>query len=463
MVDCICVPVFQQDSIHPEMFWKVAGFAGSAGQVLLVDRSAGPQLLVGFGPLSAVTNGVIREAAAAAGAALHHLETISWDLQSVPPLPINSDELVKSLAEGSVLGSHQPRGGAQPTWALPPGAAADPWFLGQKIAEAVILVRDLVNSPPNILGPSAFARRCMEVGENSGLQVTVRNRADCEQLGLGGLLAIGRGSAEQPVLIELSRQCERGRPALSLVGKGVTFDSGGLSLKSPEGMIGMKHDMAGAATVLGAMSLLRDVAPDLPVRGFLAVVENMPGPNSARPGDVVTTRNGLTVEILNTDFEGRVILADALALASEESPRAIIDIATLTHAAVNALGERTAALFGNDPALSARIVAASGAADEPIWPLPTPPYLRTQLLSDIADLKNYPGVPTARALTAAMFLSEFVPEEIPWAHLDIAGPAWAHEPYGLTPRGGTGFAVRLLTELFQQSTVPEEINPLGDR
>ncbi len=444
----MCQPVFEVAPEDCDALSRAGNFSGKPGQVLLVTSSGLPTLLVGIGAEDQVSAATIRDSAAAAATHLKHLGSIGWDLRAIRALPLSRETVTRALAEGSSLGGRRSGSDQQPVWRRPDCAPDDAWQLGRRVADAVTLARDLVNCPPNILNPSEFARRCVDAAHHAGLEVTVRRRAECEQLGLGGILAIGQGSSEEPLLIELSHKISGERPALSLVGKGVTFDSGGLSLKSPEGMIGMKHDMAGAATVLAAMTVLPHIAPGLPVKAFLPVVENMPGPRSARPGDVVTMRNGRTVEILNTDFEGRVILADALALAAEESPSSIIDVATLTHAAVNALGDRTAALLGNDAALKDSILTAADASNEPVWPLPMPAYLRSQLLSDIADLKNYPGVPSARALTAAMFLSEFVPEGIPWAHLDIAGPAWADTPYGVTPTGGTGFGVRLLTELF---------------
>jgi len=196
------------------------------------------------------------------------------------------------------------------------------------------------------------------------------------------------------------------------------------------------------------MSLLSRVAPNLHVTALLPMVENMPGPYSTRPGDVVTMRSGKSVEILNTDFEGRLILGDALAFASEKSPAAIIDLASLTYAAIHALGERTAAIFGNDTDLLSLLSEAAHTSGERVWHMPLPSYLHYQIESTTADIKNFPGVTTARSSTAALFLQEFVPDGQPWAHLDIAGPAWADDDYELTTVGGTGFGVRLLGEVF---------------
>lgn len=450
--DCICVPVFGPGSVDRPRLWQAAGFAGEPGQDLFAGEYSAPVLLVGFGSRERLTLDTVRDVAALAGKRLGHLDSVGWDFEAFSGLPLDAGSVVRALAEGSALGAYRPGSGQRPatSWQEPVGAAGGFWQLGLAVAAAVTLVRDLVNCPPNLLPPAAFAQRCREAAQECSLEIVVSGESDLHELGMGGLLAIGQGSPERPLLVEITHRGDGGPPALGLVGKGVTFDSGGLSLKPADGMIGMKHDMAGAATVLGAMTLLPALAPNLHVKAYLPVAENLPGPGAARPGDVVTMRNGRTVEILNTDFEGRVILADALSLAAEQSPAAMIDVATLTHAAVNALGDRTAALLGNSPELMDLVASAARAAGEPVWPLPMPGYLREQLLSDVADYKNFPGVPAARALTAALFLAEFVPKHIPWVHLDIAGPAWADTAYGLTSPGGTGYGVRLLAEIFTQ-------------
>jgi leucyl aminopeptidase len=320
--------------------------------------------------------------------------------------------------------------------------------LGRLIARAVLAARDLVNEPANVLTPSFFLDRCRTLASTSDLKVTVLEERELREGGFGGIVAVGKGSVEGPLLIRLDHEGAGGPVDLSLVGKGVTFDSGGLSLKGPDAMINMKSDMSGAATVMTAMTLLHRIAPRLHVTAFLPVVENMPGPHCTRPGDVITMRTGKTVEILNTDFEGRLILGDALAFASEESPAALVDLATLTAAAIHALGERTAALFGNNAELLAQLNDAASTSGERVWQMPLPSYMHSQIESEIADIKNFPGTATGRSSTAALFLQEFVPHGQPWGHVDIAGPAWADEEYELTSFGGTGFGVRLLVELF---------------
>jgi leucyl aminopeptidase len=234
---------------------------------------------------------------------------------------------------------------------------------------------------------------------------------------------------------------------LCLVGKGVTFDSGGLSAKNAAGLIGMQLDMAAVASIAYAMALLPTVAPSLNVRAYCPLVENMPGPYSTRPGDIVTARNGLTIEILDTDFEGRVILADGLAFAAEQHPRHLIDMATLTYGAPNSVGPRMSALFGNGDVMGL-VEQAAAASGEPVWRLPMLEYLMPTIRSRAADVKNFPYEQRARASTAAMFLREFVPTGTSWAHLDMGGPAWADDPYEVNPVGATGYGVRMLLEIF---------------
>jgi leucyl aminopeptidase len=239
------------------------------------------------------------------------------------------------------------------------------------------------------------------------------------------------------------------------VGKGITFDSGGLSLKTGEGMIGMKGDMGGAAAVLGTFRALAALGARVRVLGFVPLTDNMTGPDATRVGDVLTIRNGTTVEVLNTDAEGRLILADGLSLASEAAPDAIVDLATLTGACMVALGDRTAGLMGNHRGWIDQVRAAADGVGEPVWPLPLPGYLRGKLDSDVADLKNITQGRWAGALSAGVFLQEFVGEGIPWAHLDIAGPSDASDVDGEIVKGGTGFGIRTLVELLSTWTKPK--------
>jgi leucyl aminopeptidase len=325
------------------------------------------------------------------------------------------------------------------------------------VAEAVCFARDLVNLPGGELTSPRLARLGAERAEAAGLQAEVLDETAIEELGLGGLLAVNKGSVHPPRLLKLTYEpaaddaeapAEAGAAAetVALVGKGITFDSGGLSLKPAEAMEGMKMDMAGAAAVIAAMCALPALEAPVRVVSFTPMTDNMTGGDAQRPGDVYTARNGTTVEVLNTDAEGRLILGDALALAAEEEPAAIVDLATLTGACMVALGERIAGLLSNDDDLAERVSAAAAGAGERVWRLPLPADYRKQLDSDVADLKNI-GTRYGGTLTAGLFLKEFV-KDTPWVHLDIAGPAYAKEPDGVNPKGGTGFGVRTLTRLL---------------
>jgi leucyl aminopeptidase len=451
--DCRCIGVFEDQYPLDEAkakLWNAANFSGKLGETLLLEGAAAPVLLTGLGTRTDATAITVRLAGAAAGRRLRHLDAADCELGEVAIPSLSSETIRQAAAEGVYLGSYaylKLKSNPRATTHWKPTKTSDGWELGDDVAHAVMTARDLVNDPANVLTPSGFAERCNALASMSDLAITVLEEKELQDGGFGGILAVGKGSVERPLLIQLDTKPE-GKIELYLVGKGVTFDSGGLSLKGPDAMIGMKHDMSGAAAVAAAMSLLSRVAPNLRVTALLPMVENMPGPYSTRPGDVVTMRSGKTVEILNTDFEGRLILGDALAFASEASPAAIIDLASLTYAAIHALGERTAALFGNDADLLSLLNEAASTAGENVWQMPLPGYLHSQIESTIADIKNFPGATTARSSTAALFLQEFVPNGQPWAHLDIAGPAWAEKDYELTTAGGTGFGVRMLVEVF---------------
>ncbi|WP_418058822.1 M17 family metallopeptidase [Pimelobacter simplex] len=322
------------------------------------------------------------------------------------------------------------------------------------VSRAVRLTRRIVDARANQCPPPRFAEIAEAVARTHGLGYRLSGPDRLRDLGMGGILAIGAGSTEPALMVEL--WSTPGRPpgdtpapgSVALIGKGVTFDSGGLSLKPPAAQVGMHTDKAGAATVLGALSALAALDVPVPVHAVLPVVENLPGPGAVRPGDVVTTRNGLGVEIVDTDFEGRVIMADALAWAAEHRPRAVLDIATLTYQATIALGPSIGALIARDRALGAQVLAAAERSGEPLWGLPWAPRYSDQVRSSApgATVRNHPGTDTGRALTAALFLGAFVPEDLPWVHLDVAGPAVGGS--GADGRA-TGFGVRTLVELLR--------------
>lgn len=312
--------------------------------------------------------------------------------------------------------------------------------------DAVNFARELVSEPANVLSPEAFARRCEELRE-FGIEVEIFDRAALERLGMGALLAVGQGSARPPFMVVMRwKGAESGAP-LALIGKGVCFDSGGISIKPAQGMEQMKWDMAGAAAVVGAMRALAVRNARADVVGAIGLVENMPSGTAQRPGDVVRTYAGKTVEVINTDAEGRLVLADVIAYVCERfAPKAVVDLATLTGAIIVALGHEKAGLFANDDGLAADLLAAGEDVGEPLWRMPLGKEYEKQMRSEIADLKNVGRGREGGAIAGAVFVQQFVGER-PWAHLDIAGVAWAERDRLLVRKGATGFGVRLLDRL----------------
>ncbi len=338
---------------------------------------------------------------------------------------------------------------------------------GARIAESVAFARDLVNEPPTSLNPGVLADSIVDrfAGVDTvHVEVWDEDRIVAERL--GGLLGVARGSSRPPRLVRMEYrpddpvEVDGHVPHLALVGKGITFDSGGLSLKSASGMETMKTDMAGAAAVAGAIDAASALGARLPITAFAPLTENMPGGSATKPGDVLTTRNGKTIEVLNTDAEGRLVLADGLSLASELAPDAIVDLATLTGAAVVALGKEVAARLGNDERLGRLVGEAGARAGEHSWPLPMPDDYRGHIDSEIADMRNTGRAGQAGAIVAALLLREFV-GGVPWVHLDIAGPARAEDSSRYMVKGGTGFGVRTLTALVTSDEAVRALATLG--
>ncbi|GMA31501.1 leucyl aminopeptidase [Litorihabitans aurantiacus] len=323
------------------------------------------------------------------------------------------------------------------------------------VARAVTSVRDLVNASPSDLTPAVFADEARTAVGSAKVKVSVADMAALRAGGYGGIVGVGQGSVNEPRLVTLSYSPARAKAHVALVGKGITFDSGGLSLKPPTSMITMKSDMAGAASVLHTVLAVAELGLPVRVTGFLALAENMPSGTAQRPSDVVTMRGGKTVEILNTDAEGRLVMADALVDAVALEPDAVIDIATLTGAQMVALGARTTGVMGDDGVRDA-VVAAAGEAGEASWAMPLPEELREGLDSPIADLANIGGK-FGGMLTAAVFLKEFT-GSTPWAHLDIAGPSFNEgKPWGYTGKGGTGAGVRTLLTYLENVAATGEV------
>jgi leucyl aminopeptidase len=322
------------------------------------------------------------------------------------------------------------------------------------VAGAAALARELANTPPTYLNAKELAAKAVDIGSAAGLHVEVFNKDQLEQMGCGGLLGVNRGSVEPPRMVKLTYSPRNATGHLALVGKGIMYDSGGISLKPSDAFHQvMKMDMSGAAAVLSTMSALKALKCRTKVTAWLMCTDNMPSGSALKLGDVLTMRNGKTVEIHNTDAEGRLVLADGLSLAVEDGPDAIVDIATLTGAVMGALGPEIAGLLGTDQALVDQVKACADAIDEPVWQLPLEKSRYRKLLdSVVADMRNIGG-PYGGTITASIFLSEFT-GDVPWAHLDIAGPMKVDGDEGIYSKGATGFGTRLLIDLATNFTPP---------
>ena len=367
------------------------------------------------------------------------------------------DERLHAVGEGSLLGAYEftayksalpadrPAPPRSVELVVPDAGAAEAALARVRaVADAVALTRDLVNTPPNDLFPAELAARGAAAGKKAGLSVEILDEEQLAAGGYGGILAVGGGSARGPRLLRLSYRGRRARRSVALVGKGITFDSGGLSIKPALKMEDMKSDMAGAAAVIATVCLVAQLGLPVEVIATVPIAENLPTGTAYRPADVVTFRNGKKAEITNTDAEGRVVLADAIARAAEDPPDVLLETSTLTGAQTVALGSRTAGVMGTDD-LREAVVAAGKRSGEGMWPMPLPPELRRGLDSPIADFVNANADRLGGMLVGGHFLAEFVPDGLPWAHIDIAGPSYnTGAAWGYTPKGGTGVPVRTL-------------------
>jgi leucyl aminopeptidase len=438
------------------------GFSGKVGQIFRFPNAGETNVIaVGIGKEAGLN--LERWRRAAAGFVRACGEGGDAALLVPADVPGGLDGVGSALAEGAVLASYR-----FDTYKSKPAPASIECLVlvtdderfgasarrGVVRAEAVSFARDLINTPPSDLTPTVLAERVQERFEGtSDLTLEVWDEERIRHERLGGLMAVARGSDKPPRLL-IARytpvhpvEVDGRLPHVVLVGKGITFDSGGLSLKTPDGMTTMKTDMSGAAIVLSAISACGPLDVGVQVTAIAPATENMPGPDAIKPGDVLRVRNGATIEVLNTDAEGRLVLADGLSLATELEPDAIIDVATLTGAAVVALGSSIGALFGSDEELGDRLRAAGDKAGEPLWPLPLPEEYGDHIDSEVADMKNVGRAGQAGSIAAALLLARFV-GSVPWAHLDIAGPARVTENSGYLTKGGTGFGVRTLLELL---------------
>ena len=367
-----------------------------------------------------------------------------------------------AAAEGVLLGAYRftefksdPGFGNDPAKApvaeaLIAGADAAALERATAVGEAVNTARDLINTPPNALYPETFAARAVEIGEAAGLTVEVLDDTALAEGGFGGILGVGQGSSRLPRLVRLTWSGgEAPAKKVALVGKGITFDTGGISIKPAAGMDHMTSDMSGAAAVIAATALAARLALPVAVTATVPMAENMPSDTAYRPGDVLTMYGGRTVEVLNTDAEGRLILADAIVRAAEDSPDYLVETSTLTGAQLVALGTRTSGVMGSEE-LRDRVAALGREVGEDAWAMPLPDHLRGELDSRVADLANVTGNRFGGMLAAGIFLREFVADGLPWAHIDIAGPSFnTGGPWGYTPKGGTGAPVRTLLALLE--------------
>jgi len=325
---------------------------------------------------------------------------------------------------------------------------------GQIIGDSMNFTRDLANEPPNVLHPTEFARRAQAMAKETGLKCDILDEAKMEKLGMGSLMSVSFGSEQPARMIVLKYEPKKSTAKkgelLALVGKGITFDTGGISLKPGEGMDAMKYDMSGGASVVGAMRAIGLLKPSVPVIGIVAAVENMPDGKATRPSDIVTAMNGKTIEILNTDAEGRLILADAVAYAEKQGATKIVDMATLTGAVIIALGDVNTAVLGNDQDLVNEIIECGREVGENYWQLPLGREYSKGIKSDIADIKNIGPSRKAGTIIGAVFIQEFI-DKAKWAHLDIAGTAWADSERPHQSKGPTAVAVRTLVKMVENS------------
>ena len=392
---------------------------------------------------------------------------LSGTRRAVLALPTETASALDAVVQGTALGAyafHSYRVDSKGKHRAPVGRVSFPvadvkdaeslaaLARGRTVAGAVNLARDLVNTPSVDLVPADFADAAIAAVDGLPVEVEVLDEAALDAAGYGGILAVGRGSANPPRLVRLAYRPEGATAHLAVVGKGITFDTGGISIKPAAGMHEMKGDMGGAAAALGTVVAAARLGLPVKVTSYLCLAENMPSGRAQKPGDVFTSYSGKTVEVLDTDAEGRLVLCDGLTRAQEDKPDVLVDVATLTGAQVVALGSRTTGIMSNDDDLAEAVHDAAVRAGETMWPMPQPEELRANLESQVADIANIAlvGRREGGMLSAAVFLREFVADSQRWAHLDIAGPGYnSHRAHGYTPRGGTGVAVRTLVELAE--------------
>ncbi len=428
-----------------------AGFSGTPGATLVIPAPGGPRIAVGVG--TAPDAAAWRQAGAAFARAAAGHAALAFEVPDAAAAAPVIDGVLLSRYRYDVLRSSTtatPLASLTLVGDVPSSVASR----ATALARTTLLARDLANTPHNHLSATRFGEVATTIGASSGLEVDVVDKTRLLEMGIGGILGVNAGSAEPPVMITL-RYRPAGTPTarLAMVGKGVMYDSGGIALKPADAVHAqMKNDMSGAAAILAAMSVLRELGCTTEVTGYLMCTDSMPGPTALALGDVITIRGGTTVEVVNTDAEGRLVMADGLVLAREDGVDAIVDIATLTGAMMRALGRDVAGVIGTDQPLVDQVLVAGRETGEPVWQMPLWRGYRGQLESSVADMKNL-GWGDGGAITAALFLAEFT-GDVPWAHIDIAGVAQSEADTGLTTAGCTGFGARLLAQLAVDFTRP---------
>jgi leucyl aminopeptidase len=432
-------------------------YEGKLGQTTVLPsmgRLAAPAVMaVGLGEPGRTGHRELRRAAGAAARSSGGFPRVALDLGP------GIDRGGQAAAEGFALGSYvfhrylsKPPASSDEVVVI--GATDEELARARATTEATIWARDLVNEPPSNRGPQVFAEWVAERGEQAGLHVEVFDPEALERAGMNGILTVGKGSDSPPRFVVLTYEPEQARGFVGLVGKGITFDSGGLSIKTAEGMQKMKADCSGAAGVVAAISALPALGTRIKVVTAVAVAENMPGGRAVKPGDVIRHYGGRTSEVLNTDAEGRLVLADALAWMSERRPEAMVDMATLTGGMMVALGNKVAGVLANSPNLSAELLESAERTDEPLWELPLVEEYRSLLATPVADIKNVADNRYGSPIIGGIFLKEFV-GDTPWAHLDIAGPAWVDKAEHYMTAGATGYGTRLLIDWIERRASQE--------
>ena len=436
--------------------FKRLNFEAKEGSTLLTQSHTNVVLVVGLGNAKELTLDILRRACASAGRAVATFNTAVVSVGETASSVLSSDETARAIYEGFALGlynyskfksSNSTKIKSVVIAGVTKPSTVKTLTKVAKISEGVLWARDAINTPPNDKAPMVLAKNIEAQFKGTSIKVEILNEAALRRKKMAGVIAVGQGSDARPAFVRLSYKATGAKKTIALVGKGVIFDSGGLSIKPGDAMTTMKCDMSGGAAVAGAFKAIAAIKPKVNVEGYIPLVENMPSGGAYRVDDIIEYKNGVSVEIQNTDAEGRLILADALIEASSTKPDAIIDLATLTGACVVALGEKIAAAMSNNDKLRTKVIEASERIGERFWPLPLPKDYRKLIDTPVANVANA-GPRWGGTITAGLFLQEFV-DGVPWVHLDIAGPAFLSATDGENIEGGTGFAVRTLVEFVE--------------